>query len=156
VWKAYIDFENEREEYDKTRALYDRLLERTKHVKVWISYAQFEASTLKDFEAARSAYQKAYKELRSAESKEERVMLVESWKEFEQGLENNQRHLTEVHKLLPERIKKKRPLKAEDGSDAGWEEYFDYIFPDERESQPNLKLIEMAHKWKKQKLNETS
>lgn len=44
VWKAYIDFEYEEEEWDRTRALYKRLLERTSHVKVWISWAQFESN----------------------------------------------------------------------------------------------------------------
>lgn len=38
------------------------------------------------------------------------------------------------------------------GSDAGWEEYFDYIFPDETAAAPNLKILEVAHKWKKQKV----
>ena len=31
-----------------------------------------------------------------------------------------------------------------------WEEYFDYIFPDENKPQA-LKILEMAQKWKKQK-----
>lgn len=44
LWKAYIDFEIEEKEYEKTRDLYQRLLERTEHVKVYISYAQFELS----------------------------------------------------------------------------------------------------------------
>ena len=35
-------------------------------------------------------------------------------------------------------------------SDAGWEEYYDYIFPDETAAQPNLKLLAMAKKWKEQ------
>lgn len=48
LWKAYIDFEINLEEYDKTRDLYERLLKRTQHVKVWISFAQFEASTATD------------------------------------------------------------------------------------------------------------
>ena len=34
LWKSYIDFEIELEEYENTRKLYDRLLERTQHVKV--------------------------------------------------------------------------------------------------------------------------
>ena len=34
LWKAYIDFEIEQEEYDRTRQLYRRLLQRTQHVKV--------------------------------------------------------------------------------------------------------------------------
>ena len=43
VWKAYIDFEVENHEVDRARSLYSRLLEKTKHVKVWASYAKFEA-----------------------------------------------------------------------------------------------------------------
>lgn len=34
LWKTYIDFEVDQEEYDNTRMLYRRLLERTHHVKV--------------------------------------------------------------------------------------------------------------------------
>ncbi|KAL2305610.1 hypothetical protein Nmel_003492 [Mimus melanotis] len=34
LWKSYIDFEIEQEEYEKTRNLYRRLLQRTQHVKV--------------------------------------------------------------------------------------------------------------------------
>jgi crooked neck len=30
----------------------------------------------------------------------------------------------------------------------GFEEYFDYIFPDEDAGQGNLKLLQMAHMWK--------
>ena len=37
LWKAYIDFEINLEEYDRTRDLYERLLTRTQHVKVNIS-----------------------------------------------------------------------------------------------------------------------
>ena len=42
LWKAYIDFEIEQEETDRARDLYKRLLQRTQHVKVWLSFAQFE------------------------------------------------------------------------------------------------------------------
>eukprot|EP00976_Prorocentrum_cordatum_P017420 350471-Prorocentrum_minimum.AAC.1 len=40
--QAYIDFELNCGERERTRQLYERLLERTRHVKVWMSYAQFE------------------------------------------------------------------------------------------------------------------
>ena len=33
-------------------------------------------------------------------------------------------------------------------SDAGWEEYYDYIFPDDEKGTGNLKILEMAQKWK--------
>ncbi len=67
VWKAYIDFEAEQGERERTRHLYERLLEKTGHVKVsqastcfdaiktdtvryrsqvYISYALMEASKL--------------------------------------------------------------------------------------------------------------
>ena len=45
LWKAYIDFEISQDEKDNTRRLYERLLERTQHVKVFISFAQFEATS---------------------------------------------------------------------------------------------------------------
>ena len=46
LWKAYVDFEIEQGERARARALYERLLDRTKHVKVWMSYAQFENAPL--------------------------------------------------------------------------------------------------------------
>ncbi|GAA5830801.1 hypothetical protein JCM11251_001079 [Rhodosporidiobolus azoricus] len=44
IWKSWIDFEYDEEEYERARELYERLLRRTSHVKVWVSFAQFEAN----------------------------------------------------------------------------------------------------------------
>ncbi|KAM0748141.1 protein prenylyltransferase [Meredithblackwellia eburnea MCA 4105] len=44
IWKSWIDYEYGEEEYDRARELYERLLRRTSHVKVWVSFAQFEAN----------------------------------------------------------------------------------------------------------------
>ncbi len=44
--QAYIDFEIGEGERQRTRLLYQRLLDRTKHVKVWLSFAHFEAAAL--------------------------------------------------------------------------------------------------------------
>ncbi|XP_006812602.1 crooked neck-like protein 1 [Saccoglossus kowalevskii] len=149
LWKAYIDFEIEQEEYDKTRELYCRLLERTHHVKVWISYAQFEASIGDDhcIAASRSIYEQANKALRNDEEKENRLMLLESWKEFEINCGDDD-SLRRVQDQMPKKVKKRRKVQTEDGSDAGWEEYYDYIFPTDSANQPNLKLLAMAKKWK--------
>nr|XP_058948987.1 crooked neck-like protein 1 [Pocillopora verrucosa] len=150
LWKAYIDFEINLEEYDKTRDLYERLLKRTQHVKVWISFAQFEASTATDESIiqARTVYERASKSLRNAEEKEERVMVLEAWKEFEDeyGDESSQE---KIKKKMPRRVKKRRKVQTDDGSDAGWEEYYDYIFPDDEANMPNFKLLQMARLWKK-------
>jgi crooked neck len=152
LWKAYIDFEIEQESYDNARNLYKRLLERTKHVKVWISYAQFEKS-IQNISEAREVYKRAFEALKNAEDKEERVALIESWKEFEESI-GDKRYLDEVLKKMPKKVVKKRQLKTEDGTPAGWEEYHDYIFPGEESAPSSLKLLEKAKQWKKQKQQE--
>ncbi|NWR10776.1 CRNL1 protein, partial [Paradoxornis webbianus] len=151
LWKSYIDFEIEQEEYEKTRSLYRRLLQRTQHVKVWISLAQFELSVGQEerLPRCRQVYEEANKAMRSCEEKEERVMLLESWRNFEDEFGTDATK-ERIDKLMPEKIKKRRKLQAEDGSDAGWEEYYDYIFPEDTANQPNLKLLAMAKLWKKQ------
>lgn len=56
-----------------------------------------------------------------------------------------------VEKKMPRRIKRKRPA----GPDADTlEEYYDYVFPEEAGGAPNLKLLEAAMRWKRQKMQE--
>lgn len=52
--------------------------------------------------------------MRNCEEKEERVMLLESWRNFEEefGTETTKER---IEKLMPEKIKKRRKLQAEDG-----------------------------------------
>ncbi|XP_065052409.1 crooked neck-like protein 1 [Rhopilema esculentum] len=149
IWKAYIDFEISLEETERTRQLYERLLERTQHVKVWISYAQYEASTNEEdnVSLARGIYERGDRSLKHPESKEERLLLLESWFDFEHkhGDESSQ---AAIEKKMPKKVKKRRKVQTDDGSDAGWEEYYDYIFPDDEANQPNFKLLQMARMWK--------
>ena len=55
------------------------------HVQVWMTFAQFELSVPVGDTIARSraVYSEAHKSLKSAEEKEERLMLLEAWKDFE-------------------------------------------------------------------------
>lgn len=156
IWKSYVDFEIEQEQFHRAARLYERLLERTQHVKVWISYAHFQLNYGgKDpVPLARTIYERANKELRNSAEKEERLMLLESWCEFEasHGDEQTQEAVT---KQMPKKVKKRRKIVGEDGSEAGWEEYFDYIFPTDETAQPHLKLLEIAKKWKRQQQQQT-
>ncbi|SAM06419.1 hypothetical protein [Absidia glauca] len=156
LWKAYIDFEISEEEYEKTRDLYYRLLERTEHVKVYISFAQFELSIPYDDEASqegptrsRKIFEKASDRMKQKGLKEERVLLLEAWKDFEEnyGDEETQKVVKDKE---PKVVKKRR--KAEDSTDDNviWEEYFDYIFPDDQEQSRNLRLLQMAQAWQAQ------
>jgi len=43
-----------------------------------------------------------------------------------------------------------------DGQDAGFEEYYDYIFPDTKNLRSGLKLMEAAEKWREQSAKKES
>lgn len=150
LWKGYIDFEIEEGESEKARNLYERLLERTGHVKAWISYAQFEGSEIgKGPASARSIFQKAYDQLKEEGLKEERVLLLDAWRVYEKA-KGDDKSISSVEAMMPRRIKKKRMRTDENGQELGWEEIFDYHFPDDHDAaSSNLKILEMAAKWKK-------
>ena len=38
---------------------------------------------------------------------------------------------------MPKKVKKKREIKRDDGTNEGWEEYYEYIYPDEQTSAPS-------------------
>jgi len=156
LWKAYIDFEVEQDETDRARDLYKRLLTRTQHVKVWLSFAQFELQLEHEdrIEQARHVYESANKKLRQSGEKEERLMLLEAWRQFEKELDDGV-SMKNVDSLMPRRVKKRRKIQSEDGSDQGWEEYFEYIFPEDEADKPNLKLLAMAKMWKKNQVDES-
>ncbi|GAB4857491.1 Crooked neck-like protein 1 [Ancistrocladus abbreviatus] len=174
LWKAYIDFEIVEGEFERTRALYLRLLDRTKHLKVWISFAKFEASAMEDdtgssdlpddevqellyetkklcVQRARSVFERAIGYFRTSapELKEERAMLLEEWLNMERGF-GNLGDIGLVQAKMPKKLKKRRQLMTEDGP-AGFEEYIDYLFPEETQTT-NLKILEAAYKWKKQRV----
>jgi len=155
LWKGYIDFEIEEGESEKARELYNRLLDRTGHVKVWISYAQFEGSEIgKGSTTSRSIFEKAYNLLKEDGLKEERVLLLDAWRVFEKA-KGDDSLITKVEAKMPRRIKKKRMRVDDNGQELGWEEVFDYHFPDDNDAaSSNLKLLDMAAKWKKEQAQE--
>ncbi|KAJ1969622.1 NineTeen Complex (NTC) component [Dimargaris xerosporica] len=159
LWKAYIDFEYEEEAYDHVRAIYERLLQRTEHLKVWVSYAQMEAS-VPDASAqsgatepsavvrARGIFDRAYQRMKAQQLKDERLLLLEAWRDFEQA-RGTEASLQTVLAKLPKVVKKRRPVDNPSALEGeAWEEYFDYLFPDDQQAQPNLKLLALAQQWK--------
>ncbi|VDL50581.1 unnamed protein product [Hymenolepis diminuta] len=169
LWKAYIDYEIEQREWDRARALYRRLMEKTQHVKVWLSLANFElcaqdaveveegnadsetamATNEREGRAAiersRAVYREANQALRKSPEKEQRVQLIEEWKAFE-GEYGNEETRKEVASFEPQRVVRSRRLE-EGGAAGGWEEFVEYIFPDTAAEQPNRKLLAIANKW---------
>ncbi|EGC40143.1 hypothetical protein DICPUDRAFT_93425 [Dictyostelium purpureum] len=145
IWKDYIDFEIEQQQYKNAEKLYRRLLEKTNHVKVWLGFVKFIHSSNGGVASlTRPFYQEAHKSLQNSD-KEERLILLENWKEFEQNF-GDQESLDQVLKKIPQRIIKKRT-----NQDGITEEYFEYIFPEEQTQSTTSKLLEAAQRWKKSK-----
>ncbi|OCH90829.1 protein prenylyltransferase [Obba rivulosa] len=166
LWKAYIDFETEEGEREKARALYERLVEASGHIKVWLSYAEFEATPVPvpraereqegeededevpmvagDVGAARKIYERAYYDFKKRGLKEERVELIKRWFEFEQQ-HGSPDDVAKVEAMKPKPFQK--TFKDEYGH-----EVKDWVleFPDDlRESNPTtFKFLQMAHAWK--------
>lgn len=193
VWKAYIELERGTvRDRVRTRSLYERLLEKTNHCKVWLSYASFEYEPLPPPDAdeeedaaaaaarvaadeaadaltsriakARAVFERGFKSIRqdSPDEKEDAVMVLEAWRNFERQVLDALKEageaepptdaLAKVDGMMPRRIKRKRRMADEEG----YEEYFDYTFPDEAGGESSnaaagLKLLEAAYRWKKMK-----
>ena len=165
LWKAYIDFEEEEGEFERTRELYERLLEKTDHVKVWISYAHFEINIPEGEEEeegaeeeeppvseeaksrARNVFSRAQKSLLNKDLKEEVVTLLNTWLSFERT-HGTEEDVEKVQKQMPRRTKKRRLVTDENGGEE-WEEYVDYIFPKEDGQAKGLQsILAAAQKWK--------
>ncbi|KAG5583046.1 hypothetical protein H5410_053673 [Solanum commersonii] len=159
LWKAYIEFEISEGEFERTRALYERLLNRTKHLKVWISYAKFEASAMesdveqkkKCLQNARDVFERTVSYLRTSapELKKERGMLLEEWLNMESSF-GELGDVNLVYAKLPKKLTKRRQINMEDGP-AVYEEYIDYLFPEEMQAN-NRNILASAYKWKKQRV----
>lgn len=159
LWKAYVDLEVSERETGRVRALYNRLLAETPHVNVWISFGQIEASLVEavdDVDACayfREVFERGYEDLKAQGKKEERLLLLEAWREAEaELLQRCGGRLGEpeaVEKRLPRKVRMRRMATAEDGREMGWEEYYDYVFPDDQKKIGNLKILEKALLWKK-------
>ncbi|TVY40276.1 Pre-mRNA-splicing factor [Lachnellula subtilissima] len=163
LWKAYIDFEEEEGEYERTRKLYERLLDKTDHVKVWISYAHFEINVPdeeeeeaedEDEEAekpvsemakarARKVFERALTSMKDKELKEERVTLLNAWLSFERT-HGSEEDIDKVQKQMPRKTKRRRKM-----DDDTYEEYVDYVFPaDDQQTAKLSNFLAMAQSWK--------
>lgn len=137
LWKAAIDAAVADGERPAARALYTQLLARTQHVRVWLSFAAFEAAPLpgagegagaggeeapaQRAARARAVYARADAALRLApDDKEPRVMLLEAWRAAEEAAGDGDAARA-VDARMPRRVKRRRALHTEDGEPAGVE-----------------------------------
>ncbi|KAF8954765.1 hypothetical protein BDZ97DRAFT_1927792 [Flammula alnicola] len=168
LWKAYVDFEVEEGERETARSLYERLIALSGHVKVWISYALFEAEPTplpraeRDEEEeeeeeeerkmvpgdpilARQVFERGYKDLKSKGLKHERIALLHIWKTFEEN-HGSPEDVKKVEGMMPIQAR----VRHVDQETGQMVEDWDFVFADdERESNPtSFKFMQMAHAWK--------
>lgn len=82
-----------------------------------MSYAQFEVSQEDaddGVERARRVYERANGALRLSGDKEERVLLLEAWKQLEMS-HGTEEHLQILQAKMPNRIKKRQRIFGPDG-----------------------------------------
>ncbi|RKP03807.1 hypothetical protein CXG81DRAFT_5275, partial [Caulochytrium protostelioides] len=92
----------------------------------------------------------------------QRVQLLEAWLAFEKTF-GTPAAVSAVLRRFPRTVKKRRVLQAAGAAGPSapssataataakgpqFEEYFDYVFPDDQVETPSQKLLEMAYKWK--------
>ncbi|KAG8908298.1 NineTeen Complex (NTC) component [Tulasnella sp. 403] len=176
LWKAYIDFEFDEGERERTRTLYERLLEKSRHLKIWLAYARFELARMGDDEdeeaaneegavdpaRARAVYGRAYRHFKAECSrpdikddieelrkiKAQRAELVlSSWLPFEEEY-GSAEDLQRVNKINPH-----KELAWEPSELGGMEEVWAWKFDDDiQEENPTaFKFLQMARAWKNQK-----
>ena len=162
LWKAYIDFMDEEGSHVETRKLYERLLQKTQHVKVWVSYASFELNVPSPSDSATpnptstsrarqifSRANTALKALDDAEGQEQRAQLLEKWRAFEEEY-GDEDTLADVVKKVPRKAKKRRKV-----AEGELEEYVTWIFPEDQEGNAGLvNLMAKAQEWKRRQAAE--
>lgn len=83
-----------------------------------MSYAQFEMSAVSgeggSIELARRVYERANQALRGAHEKEERVLLLEAWRDFEER-HSDEKSVASVQARMPRRVKRRQRVQADDG-----------------------------------------
>lgn len=81
-----------------------------------MSYAQFEMLTAEEGNVvlARRVYERANQSLRGANEKEERVLLLEAWRDFETQ-NGDDESLENVMRRMPRRVRKRQKVQADDG-----------------------------------------
>ncbi|KAH0929475.1 hypothetical protein HID58_015202, partial [Brassica napus] len=164
IFKKYIEIELQLGNIDRCRKLYERYLEWSpENCYAWSKYAELERS-LAETERARAIFELAisqpaldmpellwkiferansYYKDSAPELKEERATLLEDWLNMETNF-GNLGDVSVVQSKLPKKLKKRKPITREDGS-TEYEEYIDYLYPEESQTT-NLKILEAAYK----------
>lgn len=153
VWKAYIDAELSLGEQERARLIFKRLLQKTKHLKVWLSFTKFEKEQ-KNYKSMRKLYNEADNFFKGKDNfKEHRKLLIDAWVADEE-LIGDEAKIKEAKSKLPREVVRQRRIMIEgevgETEEGHYEEYTDFIFPDDQINYKVPKLLLRANEWKKE------
>jgi len=153
VWKRYIDVNVANQDLVAAREIYERLLSKSHHIRIYKTYAEFEVEECEDAEAARRIFKKGISRFKDEQKNEDRASLLDAWIEMERA-QGNTEQMNELLAKKPKKVRRRHVEKIGDGEGEEIEhEYIDYVFPDDSTKDQNSKILQMAHMWKKRKLD---
>eukprot|EP01029_Cantina_marsupialis_P028682 TRINITY_DN777873_c0_g1_i1.p1 TRINITY_DN777873_c0_g1~~TRINITY_DN777873_c0_g1_i1.p1 ORF type:complete len:672 (-),score=135.79 TRINITY_DN777873_c0_g1_i1:143-2158(-) len=141
IWKDAISFEEAELEIQQVRDLYQRLLQKTNEVKVWLAYGKFESTV--SIPQAREIYREAHDIMRTSGLREQRVLVLSAWKDMESSVEGNKAQIEEVQNMFPE-------VKI---SEFNNQQFKEYVFPEEisEEDRPKKQILDALGDWRASK-----
>eukprot|EP00397_Hematodinium_sp_SG-2012_P027298 GEMP01028675.1.p1 GENE.GEMP01028675.1~~GEMP01028675.1.p1 ORF type:complete len:614 (+),score=108.63 GEMP01028675.1:206-1843(+) len=151
LWKRYIDLNVANEDFPAARSLYERLLQKSHHIRVYKAFADFEAQLGQDVEAARKILKDGLTRCKDEQKNEDRANLLDHWIQLEKE-QGNTPEMDELVARRPQKVRRRQLEKIGDGLEEVEHEYIDYIFPEDSSKDQNSRILQMAYMWKKRKL----
>lgn len=103
-------------------------------------------------ENARAVVSRGERVLKDAQDTDARAMLLEHAVTIEKQY-GDTASVDAAQKRLPQKVKRKRQIVDDAGEDQGFEEYTEFIFPEDgRAAQGKLKILQNAQAWKARKI----
>lgn len=167
LYVSFIEYYKELFEYDKARALLKDILKEHDDVKLWIFLANFESSIpneeqLRRFnellsptfefqieeeqkQNSRTVFEDALKNFTAKQSDEERVIILQAWKGYEEKY-GDSNTIAKVTEKFPQILKRTRQHNGLH------EEYLEYVFPadDNTADKDFSKFLMNAKAWAKE------
>ncbi|KAK1444747.1 pre-mRNA splicing factor [Babesia gibsoni] len=139
IWNRYIDIEKGWQQYPYVRNIYERLLLKTAHIKVFKGYSQFEFEC-GNLDKGRAVTERGLDYYKTSNNSVERTALLLHLLQMEREF-GDEDSAAKAKSRQPKKVRRKK--KLEDGTSA---EDIIYVFPDDGLQQS--KILQAAMKWK--------
>lgn len=149
LWKRYLEMEQEWGEVEKVRALYERLLDKSSHFKVFKAYSEFEFSETKDVERGRKIIERSITLFKEQQMPYDRKFMVDHWIAMENLYGSKDKAADIVKTLKPKAVVVRRKAVDSQGDSVELgKPITTYVFPDDEIMQSKEEHVAFASKAK--------